>query len=34
MDDQKITDPRAQITPQDGSIIRSGKRGFAKIKIG
>jgi len=33
MDDQKITDPRAQITPQDGSIIRSGKRGFAKIKI-
>ena len=34
VDDQKITDPRAQITPQDGSIIRSGKRGFAKIKIG
>ena len=34
IDDQKITDPRAQITPQDGSIIRSGKRGFAKIKMG
>ena len=34
IDDQKITDPRAQIIPKDGSIIRSGKRGFAKIKIG
>jgi tyrosyl-tRNA synthetase len=34
IDDEKISDPRAQITPADGMVIRSGKRGFAQIKIG
>ena len=34
INDEKITDERAQIAPEDGMIIRSGKRGFAQIKIG
>ena len=34
INDEKITDESAQIVPEDGMIIRSGKRGFAKIKIG
>ena len=33
INDEKITDERAQITPENGMIIRSGKRGFAKIII-
>lgn len=34
INDEKVTDERAQISPEDGMIIRSGKRGFAQIKIG
>jgi len=34
IDDEKITDERAQIVPEAGMVIRSGKRGFAKVKIG
>ncbi|HEY5653182.1 MAG TPA: tyrosine--tRNA ligase [Pontiella sp.] len=34
IDDEKTTDERAQIMPVDGMIIRSGKRGFAQVKIG
>ena len=34
INDEKVSDERAQIMPEDGMIIRSGKRGFAKIVIG
>jgi len=34
INDEKISDERAQIMPEDGMIIRSGKRGFAQVKIG
>lgn len=34
INDEKVSDERAQITPEDGMIIRSGKRGFAQVKIG
>jgi tyrosyl-tRNA synthetase len=34
INDEKISDERAQIVPEDGMIIRSGKRGFAKVKLG
>ena len=30
----KVADFRLEIKPKDGVVIRSGKRGFAKIKIG
>ncbi|RKX39810.1 MAG: tyrosine--tRNA ligase, partial [Verrucomicrobia bacterium] len=33
INDEKISDERAQIVPDEGMIIRSGKRGFAKITI-
>ena len=33
INDEKISDERAEITPEDGMIIRSGKRGFAKVMI-
>jgi tyrosyl-tRNA synthetase len=33
INDEKISDERAQITPEDGMIIRSGKRGFAQVKV-
>jgi len=33
INDEKITDERAQIVPEDGMVIRSGKRGFSKIII-
>ena len=32
--DEKVTDERAQVALEDGMIIRSGKRGFAQVKIG
>ncbi len=32
--DDKVADVRLEIQPQDGVVIRSGKRGFAKIKVG
>jgi len=34
IDDEKITDVRAVVTPRDGMVIRSGKRGFARVKAG
>ena len=34
INDEKVSDPRMQLVPEDGMVIRSGKRGFAKIKIG
>lgn len=34
IDDEKVADERARIVPKDGMVIRSGKRGFAKVKIG
>jgi tyrosyl-tRNA synthetase len=34
INDEKISDERAQINPEDGMIIRSGKRGFAKVVTG
>jgi tyrosyl-tRNA synthetase len=33
INDEKITDERAQIVPEAGMVIRSGKRGFAKVTI-
>ena len=33
INDEKISDERAQIVPENGMIIRSGKRGFAKVMI-
>jgi tyrosyl-tRNA synthetase len=33
INDEKISDESAQIVPEDGMIIRSGKRGFAKVTI-
>jgi len=33
INDEKISDERAQIVPEDGMIIRSGKRGFVKVVI-
>ena len=32
--EDKVSDFRLEIQPKDGLIIRSGKRGFAKIKVG
>ncbi|VGO17802.1 Tyrosine--tRNA ligase [Pontiella desulfatans] len=34
INDEKVDDERAQIIPEDGMIIRSGKRGFAQVTIG
>jgi tyrosyl-tRNA synthetase len=33
IDEEKISDERAQIMPEEGMIIRSGKRGFARIVL-
>ncbi|MHC4119843.1 MAG: tyrosine--tRNA ligase [Planctomycetota bacterium] len=33
IDGEKLTDPNAQITPKDGTIIRVGKRKFAMIRV-
>jgi len=33
INDEKVSDERAEIVPEDGMIIRSGKRGFAKVVI-
>jgi len=33
INDKKISDERAQIVPEEGMVIRSGKRGFAKVTI-
>ncbi len=33
IDDEKITNPRAQVTLRDGMVLRAGKRGFARIRV-
>ena len=33
INDEKLTDPNQQITPEDGMIIQVGKRKFAKLKV-
>jgi tyrosyl-tRNA synthetase len=33
IDDKKLSDPNAEITPVDGMIVRVGKRKFAKLKL-
>ena len=33
VNDEKITDFRFEVTPQEGMILKSGKRGFAKVKL-
>ena len=32
IDDELISDPRFEVIPVDGSVLRCGKRGFARIK--
>ena len=34
LDEEKVADVRLELEPKDGGVIRSGKRGFAKIKVG
>ena len=29
----KITDPEQKIAPEEGAILQSGKRGFARISL-
>jgi len=33
IDGEKLTDPNAAITPKDGTVIRVGKRKFARLKV-
>jgi tyrosyl-tRNA synthetase len=33
VDDEKITDFRFELAPHDGMVLKSGKRGFAKLKL-
>ncbi|MNR51664.1 Tyrosine--tRNA ligase [compost metagenome] len=33
INEQKLTDIHAQITPEDGDIVQVGKRKFVKIKL-
>ena len=33
IDNDKTTDPHAEITPKDGMVIQVGKRRFAKVKV-
>jgi tyrosyl-tRNA synthetase len=33
INEEKVTDPQAQITPVDGMVVQVGKRKFAKLKI-
>ncbi len=33
IDDELISDPRFEVIPVDGSVLRCGKRGFARIKV-
>lgn len=34
LDDAKVTDVRAVVEPRDGLVIKSGKRGFARVRVG
>jgi tyrosyl-tRNA synthetase len=33
IDGERLSDPNAEITPKDGTVVRVGKRKFAKLKI-
>jgi tyrosyl-tRNA synthetase len=33
INNDKATDPHAEITPKDGMVIQVGKRRFAKVKV-
>jgi len=33
MNDERVLDPKASITPLDGMILKAGKRGFAKLIV-
>ncbi len=33
IDGEKLSDPNAQVTPKDGTVVRVGKRKFARLKI-
>jgi tyrosyl-tRNA synthetase len=33
IDGEKLTDPNAEITPKEGTVIRVGKRKFARLKV-
>ena len=34
INEARVADVRLELEPQDGLVIRSGKRGFARIKVG
>ena len=34
IDGEKATDVRATVSPRDGMVIKSGKRGFARVRVG
>ncbi|MED4609435.1 S4 domain-containing protein, partial [Paenibacillus validus] len=34
INEQKVDDPNAELTPADGDIVQVGKRKFARIKLG
>ncbi len=34
IDEERVSDERLALVPREGMVLRSGKRGFAKIKIG
>lgn len=31
--DERVSDPRAEVAPEDGSVLRCGKRGFVRIRM-
>jgi len=33
IDGQKLTDPKAMVSPRDGSVVKVGKRKFAKLSV-
>jgi tyrosyl-tRNA synthetase len=33
IDGKKLDDPNAEITPEDGMVVRVGKRKFARLKL-
>ena len=33
IDDEKITDPRAEVTPRDGMVLKCGKRNYVRVRV-
>lgn len=33
IDGQKLTDPKAMVSPRDGSVVKVGKRKFARLSV-